>query len=184
MLFALNISAQETSISGKVTDDLTNEPIPFATIIFKGTTIGVNTDMDGKYSVSSQTPTDSIICTLVGYKPVKMRVKKGQSQVINIVMNASKVELNEVIIKAGENPANIILKNIIANKDINDPAKLETYQYKFNNFNQTEYLKKGNLEEMIMYYEYYFKNKYVNTEGMFKVGSVTFILTYILWFVL
>lgn len=66
----------------------------------------------------------------------------------------------------------------------NNSIKLETYQYKFNNFNQTEYLKKGNLEEMIMYYEYYFKNKYVNTEGMFKVGSVTFILTYILWFVL
>ena len=161
MLFALNISAQETSISGKVTDDLTNEPIPFATIIFKGTTIGVNTDMDGKYSVSSQTPTDSIICTLVGYKPVKMRVKKGQSQVINIVMNASKVELNEVIIKAGENPANIILKNIIANKDINDPAKLETYQYEVYNkleFDLTNITEKFKNKKLLKPFSFIFDN--------------------------
>jgi len=126
LLFLQTANAQETSISGKVTDELTNEPIPFATVIFKGTTTGTNTDLDGKYKLSSSNPTDSIICTLVGYKTVKMRVKKGQAQVINIVLGASKVELKEVEIKAGENPANIIFRNIVKNKDFNDPSKLET----------------------------------------------------------
>jgi hypothetical protein len=129
--FAAN--AQQTKITGKVTDELTNEPIPFATVVFKGTTIGVNTDFDGKYIITTDTPGDSIICTLVGYKTVKMRVKKGQEQVINIVLKASKVELQEVVIKAGENPANIILKNIIRKKDENDPTKLESYQYEVYN---------------------------------------------------
>ena len=126
-------NAQETRITGKVTDVLTNEPIPFAGVVFKGTTSGVNTDMDGKFVLISTSPSDSIICTTIGYTAVKMRVKKGQTQVINIVLKASKYELQEVVINAGENPANIIVRNIIKHKDDNDPNKLETYQYEVYN---------------------------------------------------
>ncbi|MBK9636300.1 MAG: carboxypeptidase-like regulatory domain-containing protein [Bacteroidetes bacterium] len=125
--------AQQTKIRGKVTDQLTNEPIPFATIVFKGTTIGVNTDMDGKFFLSTETPGDSIMCTLIGYQPVKMRVKKGQDQVINMVMKASKMELQEVVIKAGENPANIIFREIIKHKFENDHTNLNSYQYEVYN---------------------------------------------------
>ncbi len=161
LLFLQTASAQETSISGKVTDALTNEPVPFATVIFKGTTTGTNTDMDGKYSLSSANPTDSIICTLVGYKPVKMRVKKGQVQVINIVLSASKVELNEVVIKAGENPANIIFRNIVKNKDQNDPSKLETYQYEVYNkleFDLTNISEKFKSKKLLKPFSFIFDN--------------------------
>jgi hypothetical protein len=133
LLFPLLTFAQQTKVTGKVTDELTNEPIPFATIVFKNTTIGANTDFDGKYTLVTETPGDSIICTLVGYTTVKMRVKKGQEQVINIVMKVAKTEMQEVVVKAGENPANIILKKVIKHKDINDPNKLETYQYEVYN---------------------------------------------------
>ncbi len=133
LLFPLLAVAQQTKVTGKVTDELTNEPIPFATIVFKNTTIGANTDFDGKYTLVTETPGDSIICTLVGYKTVRMRVKKGQEQVINIVMKVAKTEMQEVVVKAGENPANIILKKVIKHKDINDPNKLETYQYEVYN---------------------------------------------------
>lgn len=128
-----NLSAQVTTITGKITDELTNEPIPFATVVFIRSTDGTNTDLDGNYSLTSANPTDSIVCTLVGYQPVKMRVKPGQQQVINIVLKASKVELQEVVIKAGENPANIIVRNIIDHKNENDAARLETYQYEVYN---------------------------------------------------
>lgn len=70
------VHAQSTTITGKVTDALTNEAIPFATIIFKGSNTGTNTNFDGNFRLSSTTPTDSILCTLIGYKPVVMRVKK------------------------------------------------------------------------------------------------------------
>lgn len=134
MLFFAQFSfAQQTKIRGKVTDQLTNEPIPFATVVFKGTTIGTNTDFDGNYVLTTNTPGDSIICTLVGYQTVKMRVKKGQDQMINIVMKASKVELQEVVIKAGENPANIIFREIIKHKIENDHTKLSSYQYEVYN---------------------------------------------------
>ncbi|MBK7965665.1 MAG: carboxypeptidase-like regulatory domain-containing protein [Bacteroidetes bacterium] len=134
MLFFAQLSlAQQTKIRGKVTDQLTNEPIPFATVVFKGTTVGTNTDFDGNYVLITNTPGDSVVCTLVGYQTVKMRVKKGQDQMINIVLKASKVELQEVVIKAGENPANIIFREIIKHKFENDHTKLSSFQYEVYN---------------------------------------------------
>lgn len=125
--------AQQTVITGKVTDELTNEAIPFATIIFKGSTIGTNTDFDGNYRLNSTSPTDSILCTIIGYKPVVMHVKKGQTQIINIVLSTNQIEFQEVIIRPGENPALQIIRNIIEHKSENDPSKLRTYQFEVYN---------------------------------------------------
>ncbi len=130
--------AQTTNITGKVSDELTNEPIPFATVILKGTTIGANTDINGKYQIITATPTDSILCTMLGYKPVMLRVRKGEQLTINFVLKANKVELNEVVFKAGENPANIIFRNIVKHKNENDAASsLEYYQYE--DYNKLEF---------------------------------------------
>ena len=41
-LIVSGIAQAQTVVKGKVTDELTNEPIPFVTVIFKGTTIGMN----------------------------------------------------------------------------------------------------------------------------------------------
>ncbi len=141
ILFLINTNyavGQTTNITGKVTDELTNEPIPFATVILKNSTIGANTDINGSYQITTSTPSDSILCTMLGYKPVMLRVRNGQSQTINFVLKANKFELGEVVIKAGENPANIIFRNIIKHKNENDAASnLEYYQYE--DYNKLEF---------------------------------------------
>ncbi len=141
LLFFINVNnaiAQTTTITGKVTDELTNEPIPFATVILKKTTIGANTDINGNFQIITATPTDSILCTMLGYKPVMLRVRMGQSQTINFVLKANKFELGEVVIKAGENPANIIFRNIIKHKPENDAtSNLKFYQYE--DYNKLEF---------------------------------------------
>jgi hypothetical protein len=124
---------QSTTITGKVTDALTNEAIPFATVIFKGSTTGTNTDFDGNFRLSSTSPTDSILCTIIGYKPVVMRVRKGETQTINIVLSTNQIEFQEVIIRPGENPALQIIRNIIEHKPDNDPSKLTSYQFEVYN---------------------------------------------------
>lgn len=129
--------AQQTQVKGRVTDELTHEPVAFATVVFKGTTFGTNTDMDGNFTVTAEGKVDTLVCTLVGYHTVKMPVRAGQSQMMNIVMKASRMELQEIVVKAGENPANIILRNIIKHKDENNPTKLESYQYEV--YNKVEF---------------------------------------------
>ena len=137
LLFHSTSLAQLTRISGKVTDALTGEPIPFASVVFKKSTIGVNTNIDGFYTLESDTPSDSIAAQFLGYITVSLPVKKGQTQTINFLLKASKVELKEAVIHAGENPANIIIKKVIANRDNNNFEKLNSYS--FETYNKLEF---------------------------------------------
>ena len=50
-LSQLSASAQQKTITGTVSGD-DGAPIPGASIVLKGTTIGVVTDMDGKFTLS------------------------------------------------------------------------------------------------------------------------------------
>jgi len=127
--FPKEVAAQLTTVSGRVTDGLTNEPIPFANVAFKGTTVGVVTDINGNYKLTTDKATDFLTASCIGYLPVTLNVVKGKAQTVNFLLKQSKVDLNEVTIKAGENPANILLKKVIENKDKNDKKRLDAYQY-------------------------------------------------------
>jgi len=59
---------QTTKVSGKVSDALTNEPVPFANVAFKGTRIGAVTDINGNFTIETNEPTDSLTASFVGYK--------------------------------------------------------------------------------------------------------------------
>src|SRR4030095_8426637 len=120
---------QLTHVAGKVTDALTNEPIPFANVAFKGTNVGAHTDINGMYVIDTDKATDSLSASYIGYLPVTLKVTKGKSQTANFLLKVSKYELKEVVIKAGENPALILLRKVIDNKDKNDKKHLDSYKY-------------------------------------------------------
>lgn len=121
--------AQNTTISGKITDVTTGDPIPFVNVVFRGTNIGTTTDFDGNYSLTSNTPGDSLIASYIGYKPRTKPVLKGSSQVINFQLEEDITRLQEVVVEAGENPAYEILRNVVRNKAQNDKRKLTAYEY-------------------------------------------------------
>jgi hypothetical protein len=131
------IQAQSTKVTGRVTDALTNEPIPFANVAFKGTTTGTVTDFNGYFTIETDKPSDSISASFVGYLPVTLRITKGKSQTVNFLLKVNKVDLGEVVIKAGENPAIILLRKVIDNRDKNDKRQLETYKYE--SYNKMEF---------------------------------------------
>jgi len=121
--------SQTYTISGKVFDSDSKEPLPFVPILIKGTTIGATTDFDGNYSITTSKLGDSLIVSYVSYKKQTKAIKRGQTQVVNFPMVLEGVNLLEVVVKAGENPAHRIIRNVIANKEFNNKRKLEAYQY-------------------------------------------------------
>lgn len=129
-LFAAGIcTAQHTVITGKITESSTGNPVPFANVFFKGTSIGTTTDFDGNYSLTSDGPTDSLIASYIGYKPRSKAVVKGISQRIDFQLEEDITKLDEIVIEAGENPAFDIMRNVVKNKDRNDKRKLSAYEY-------------------------------------------------------
>jgi len=122
-------NAQETIVQGKVTDAASGDPIPFANVVFKGTSIGATTDFDGNFLIKTQNPTDTVIASYIGYKSRSKVVKRGVQQTINFQLAEDVTNLQEVIVKAGENPAFEVLRKVVRNKNNNDKRKLIAYEY-------------------------------------------------------
>jgi hypothetical protein len=128
LTLTIQSQAQETIISGKVTDATSGDPIPFANVIFKGTSIGTTTDFEGNFLLKTKTPIDSIAASYVGYKSKTKIIKKGVKQVINFQLEEEVTRLKEAVVSAGENPAFEILRRVGDSKNEHDKRRLSAYE--------------------------------------------------------
>lgn len=73
ILLPLFSFAQQGTVQGVLTTEADGLPLPGASIIVKGTSIGVQTDFDGKYSIKCHAG-DILVVTYVGMTPREIRV--------------------------------------------------------------------------------------------------------------
>ena len=94
-LLALSASAQNRTVTGTVTDGANGDPVPFASILVKGTSNWTTTDIDGKYSVVS--PADGVLSVeILGYASQEVAVN-GRS-VVDIVLDTDLDQLDESVV--------------------------------------------------------------------------------------
>lgn len=86
------------TITGRVTDVVTGEPLPFVTVTVKNTTIGQVTDIKGAYSLTVPEDAEALIFSFVGYLNVEEAI--GGRTVINVTMRENVTALNEVVVTA------------------------------------------------------------------------------------
>ena len=125
--------AQLSKIMGKVIDSETKEPIPFVSIYFKGTSIGSISDFNGEYALETMHAGDSLTASSIGYNPQVKEIFKNRFQTVDFELSPNSYTLNEVVIVAGENPADILLRKVIAAKDQNSNKNFDFYQYEMYN---------------------------------------------------
>jgi outer membrane receptor protein involved in Fe transport len=109
LIGTMNIGfAQNTSISGKVTDKLTNETLPGVAITVKGKTIGTSTNSEGRFnlSISEKTPL-TIVITYIGYKTIEQEVAGSVSN-LEIKMESQSILGQEVVVAASRTPERIL----------------------------------------------------------------------------
>ncbi|PWL24516.1 MAG: TonB-dependent receptor [Fluviicola sp. XM-24bin1] len=96
LLTFLTVQAQESVVSGVVTDDK-SEPLVFVSVSIKGLNKGTFTDGDGKFSIPVPNPaTDTLIFRLSGYLSQEIPVN-GQSTV-DLQMFSEINEIDQVIV--------------------------------------------------------------------------------------
>ena len=61
------VQAQNLTVTGVVTAGDTKETLPGATVVVKGTTTGVVTNIDGKYSISVKSGKTILVFSFMGY---------------------------------------------------------------------------------------------------------------------
>ncbi len=118
-------------IHGKVADAATGEGIPFATVYFPGTQEGTTADLDGNFLLTlKKLPSDTMRLDAIGYKTARKILNKDKYEYNYIIeLERSLTELNEVTIKAGEDPAIVLVKKIIERKPYNNPDRADNYSY-------------------------------------------------------
>lgn len=102
-IIPINAFAQQGRITGKVTDKKTGEELIGVSVQIEGTTKGAATDFEGKYNISVATGTYNLIFSYISYdkKLIKgVEVKNNDVTSLNITLDQSTKELNEVVIQA------------------------------------------------------------------------------------
>ena len=114
-------------IHGKVLDSESKEPLPFVNIAVVGKYEGTTTGIDGGFKLSV-TSADSLLISYVGYEALKIAVADDIHS--SILLIPKSLELREVEVYAGENPAFRIIKRSIESASRNDPENLSSFSYK------------------------------------------------------
>lgn len=104
-LWALTAFSQQGSIAGRITDKEANdEPLPFATVVVKGTSTGTVTNMDGSFQIPNLAPGDyTLRVTFIGYEDLEIPqvvVEPNKVTEITTSMGAGSVQLDEVVVTA------------------------------------------------------------------------------------
>ena len=88
---------QKTQVSGVITSLSDNLSLPGATVIdVSDPRNAVNADFDGRYTISLQNGSTTLRFTMIGYKPVDIKV--NNKSVINVAMDLDVSALDEVVV--------------------------------------------------------------------------------------
>lgn len=89
-------SFAQVSITGKVTDTQTNEPLVGVTVLVKGTTIGTLTDIDGNYTLAVPNEMSTLVYSFIGY--ISQEIAVGNQRTINMALALDVLRLEEVVV--------------------------------------------------------------------------------------
>ncbi len=84
-----------SQINGVVTD-MKGEPLPGVSVLIKGTTKGIATDVDGKFELTSDLPQNILLFSFMGMKKIEVTYK-GE-QFLSIKMEEEASDVGEVIV--------------------------------------------------------------------------------------
>jgi len=97
LLIPFNTIAQEITLSGTVFSQGDRTPLPGATVSVKGTSLGVLTDVDGNFSITSN-PGNILVISFVGYESQSYVIRTTEFLKVELKENVS--QLNEVVVTA------------------------------------------------------------------------------------
>lgn len=128
----VNTALAQTKVSGYVIDN-TNQPVPYANVVFKDSKIGVVTDENGKFYIESSETYTAVIVSFMGYQTKEVPLPKAVNYNFKVTLSDGEA-LKEVVVFAGKtskknNPALDILRKIWERKRKNGLRMFNQYQY-------------------------------------------------------
>src|SRR5690606_13743668 len=132
-LFGTITLLAQTKVSGYVYDEY-NQSVPFANILFKGSSQGTISDENGKFYLESNQSWNTLVVSFVGYKTLQFDLVKRVNYDLKLILNEETSQLEQVFITTGKqskknNTAIDILRKIWEHKRKNGLKKFNQYEY-------------------------------------------------------
>jgi|GEM_PF-2335805 len=87
---------QQKTVSGKVTDKQTGEPLIGVTVRLSGTTNGTVTDTDGSFRLKISSSDNKLVFSYIGY--LNQEITIGKQSIINVLLVTESKTLDEVLV--------------------------------------------------------------------------------------
>ena len=96
LLLSLGAWAQEKTVTGKITDEQTNQPISGANVSVKVTNVTTQTGPDGSFAITVPNSSATLVISNVGMETQEIQV--GNQTNINLSLRSTAANLNEVVV--------------------------------------------------------------------------------------
>lgn len=90
--------AQQSTVSGTVTDAQSSETMPGVNILVKGTSIGTSTNAEGRYKLNTPSQQDTLVVSFIGYQTKEIPIN-GRST-IDVQLTPATLSSDEVVVTA------------------------------------------------------------------------------------
>ena len=95
LIFPAILFAQNIDITGTIIDEDAN-PLPGASILIEGSTVGASSDFDGNFNLSINGNTKTLVVSFIGYKTKKVSITDSKNY--NIQLDVDSNNLDEVVV--------------------------------------------------------------------------------------
>lgn len=138
LLLSLSIVLTLQTRAGIIKGLITNtkgEPLPYATVMIKGTTNGTTANADGAYQLDLPAGQYTVVCQYMGYRKAEKSVQVTDGTLeLSFSMEPVSLQIREVVVTSGgEDPAYAIIRQAI--------RKRSFYQRQVKNYTADAYIK-------------------------------------------
>ena len=108
LLFTLQINSicfsQQATLTGRVTDSQTGDPVPYVNIVIKNSLNGTTTDTLGIYQMKYPNSTDTLIFSAIGYYPVEKVIPRTILSSLSVQLKPETIDISEIEVVPDDHP--------------------------------------------------------------------------------
>jgi len=134
------INTPKAMVTGQILDAKTKNPLPFANIMIKNTTMGAAADENGYYKIRGIMPGKiHLVAAMMGYKKARkiLSLQPRQRAIINFMLDPAVLEMGAIVVTGTSTPhivedvpvrTEVIPRRIIERKQANNLAEALSFQ--------------------------------------------------------
>lgn len=140
--------SQQRHLRAQIRDMHSEEPVPFATVAFKGGKFTKSSDSSGRFAYQlSAWPSDTLLITYAGFEDRYIFLDTSLTDIDIIIQMERKKDAGEVVVKSKFNKGYLLWRKIVKYKENNDRSRFDSYSYELYNKLEID-LNNVNVEKM------------------------------------